>query len=127
MPIGMFIKDKNLDFKQFEIEGGLQYEGQVKKNSNTRHGYGRLTWPDGSYFEGYWIDGMAEGRGIFKTSEGEVLEGEWKKDVATGLGVFKHKEGQSLYKGGLRDDAQNGRGIELWSDGSYYNGEYKMG
>lgn len=32
-----------------------------------RHGYGRLTWPDSSYFEGYWLDGKAEGRGIFKT------------------------------------------------------------
>lgn len=48
---------------------------------------------------------MADGRGVFRTIEGEILEGEWKKDVATGLGVFKHKEGQSMYKGGLRDDA----------------------
>lgn len=32
-----------------------------------------------------------------------------------------------MFKGYLRDDAQNGRGIELWSDGSYYNGEYKNG
>lgn len=52
-----------------------------------------MRWPDGSYFEGYWTDGKAEGRGIFKTTEGDVLEGEWNKDIATGLAVFKHKDG----------------------------------
>ena len=89
----MHIQDRNLEFKRIEIEGGLDYEGQVKKKTGERHGYGKLSWPDGSYFEGYWGDGKAEGRGIFKTAEGEMLEGEWKKDVATGLAVFKHKEG----------------------------------
>jgi hypothetical protein len=73
-----------------KIEGGLTYEGQVMKNSTTtRCGYGKLSWPDGSFFEGYWEDGKADGRGVFRTSEGEILEGEWKKDVASGLGVFK--------------------------------------
>ena len=56
-----------------------------------------------------------------------MVEGEWKKDKATGLGVFKQKDGNGIFKGYLRDDTQNGRGIELWSDGSYYNGEYKNG
>lgn len=101
----MFIQDRNLELKKVEIEGGLEYEGQVKKKNGERHGYGKLKWPDGSYFEGYWIDGKADGRGIFKTENGEVLEGEWKKDIATGLGVFKHKDGQSMYKGYLREDA----------------------
>jgi len=45
----------------------------MKKKSGEKHGYGKLKWPDGSYFEGYWIDGKAEGRGIFKTAEGELL------------------------------------------------------
>lgn len=71
----MFVQNRNLEFKKVEIEGGLIYEGQVKKKTSEREGYGRLTWPDGSYFEGYWVDGKADGRGIFKTQEGEIVEG----------------------------------------------------
>ena len=122
----LFVKDRKLVFKQIEIEGGLEYEGQVDSKTQERTGYGRLKWPDGSYFEGYWVEGKAEGRGVFKTAEDDILEGVWRKDQATGLAVFRHHEG-STYKGYLREDAQNGRGIELWSDCSYYNGEYLDG
>jgi hypothetical protein len=105
MSIDLFVQDKNLEVKAIDIEGGLIYEGQLKKKTGERHGYGRLQWPDGSYFEGYWVEGKADGRGIFKTTEGDILEGEWKKDKATGLGVFKQKDGSSMFKGYLRDDA----------------------
>ena len=87
--LDLFVKDNNLEFKVINIEGGLIYEGQAKKKSGERQGYGRLKWPDGSYFEGYWVDNKAEGRGVFKTAESQFLEGEWKKDRATGLGVFR--------------------------------------
>ena len=76
-------------FKKVQIEGGLEYEGQINKETGEKHGYGRLAWPDGTYFEGYWDDGKADGRGLFKTSDGDLVEGEWKKDYATGLAVFK--------------------------------------
>jgi hypothetical protein len=58
-----------LEYKKILIEGGLEYEGQVNKKTNERHGYGKLRWPDGSYFEGYWLDGKAQGKGIFRTSD----------------------------------------------------------
>ena len=75
-----------------QLEGSLVYEGQVKKKSGQKHGFGRMTWPDNTYFEGFWIDDKAEGRGIFKTAQGLILEGEWKKDRASGLGVFKYRD-----------------------------------
>ena len=59
------------------MEGGLDYEGQIHKKTGLRQGYGKLKWPDNSYFEGYWKEGKADGRGIFRTSNGELLEGEW--------------------------------------------------
>ena len=51
------------------------------------------------------------------------MEGEWKKDMATGLAVFRQTNGKGL----IKEDRQNGPGIELWSDGSYYNGAYLNG
>ena len=43
-----------------------------------RCGYGKLCWPDGSVFEGYWLNGIALSIGVFKTSESEVFEGIWQ-------------------------------------------------
>jgi len=37
-----------------------------------------IKFPDHSSFAGYWKEGHAEGRGIFKTEKGESLEGVWK-------------------------------------------------
>ena len=31
-------------------------------------GYGKLRWPDGSVFEGYWINDHAVSIGVFKTA-----------------------------------------------------------
>jgi hypothetical protein len=51
------------------MAGGLVYEGQVIKSWEqqdqeeglVKQGYGRLTWPEGSYFEGYWEGNKAQG------------------------------------------------------------------
>lgn len=43
-------------------------------------GRGVLTWPDGSKYEGYFIEGRREGRGRFTSSDGDIYEGEWKNN-----------------------------------------------
>jgi hypothetical protein len=40
-------------------------------------GYGRLSWPDGSIFEGYWYDDRPISIGVFKTADGKIYEGLW--------------------------------------------------
>ena len=54
-------------------------------------GYGKLIWPDGSTFEGYWIDGQACGVGVFRAPapSTEVYEGFWQQDRQTNLCVFR--------------------------------------
>ena len=32
----------------------------------TKCGYGKIIWPDGSQFEGYWINGQACGLGVYR-------------------------------------------------------------
>ena len=45
-------------------------------------GYGKLIWPDGSTFEGYWINGQACGVGVYRAPEpnSEQYEGFWQQD-----------------------------------------------
>ena len=66
----MFIKDHRLEFRLLNSDAnGLQYEGQVQAGTTVKHGYGRLAFPDGSYYEGYWANGKAEGKGAFKVTQ----------------------------------------------------------
>ena len=82
-----------------------------------------------STFEGYWINGQVCGIGVFRASTDEVYEGYWQQDKTTNLCVFRQS---GLDANGGRSESpapekQNGKGIEVWSDGSYYHGNFKEG
>jgi len=54
-----------------EISGSVSGRFQQGHNSvvdyeYTKCGYGKMIWPDGSSFEGYWINGQACGLGVFR-------------------------------------------------------------
>lgn len=66
--------------------------------------------------EGFWINGVNVGVGVFRTPAKEYYEGLWHQDKSTGLCVFRRSEPQS-----------SGDGIEVWSDGSYYFGDFVDG
>ena len=42
-----------------------------------KYGFGRLIWPKGPYFEGYWEENRAYGQGVFRTLKGQMVEGQW--------------------------------------------------
>ena len=55
-------------------------------------GYGKMLWPDESSFEGYWINNMPCGVGIFRATgpnSERTYEGFWAKDKQTNLSVFR--------------------------------------
>ena len=99
-----------------------------------KHGYGRLTYRDSAYFEGFWEEDLMLGKGVFKTMKGQTVFGTWT-DLAKERG---HKQKyvfvtidekiddvssslQSLNK------YASGYGYELWNDGEYYRGYFSEG
>ena len=102
-------------------------------------GYGKMIWPDNSIFEGYWLNGQACGVGVFKSPApyNEVYQGFWQHDKQTNMCVFRQNAntpGQGNSPVNLKwndsdstEKFQNGRGIEVWSDGSYYHGDFISG
>ena len=84
----------------------MEYDGQIKiiNGANAKHGYGRLTFPDGAYYEGYWLEDKACGRGIFRTKEGHVVMGNWSDDQLTGLSKFENISNDPVYEGGMKAD-----------------------
>jgi len=58
----------------------------------------------------------------------EVILGEWQQDASNNLSLFKALPSSAISaKGILKEDVHEGFGIELWNDGSFYKGTYKLG
>ena len=75
------------------LDNRSKYEGQWIKGTNTRQGKGKLTWPDGSIYEGWFKGDRANGTGRLIHVDGSVYEGEWKNDATHGRGVYTHLDG----------------------------------
>ena len=57
-----------------------KYEGQFLKGK--KHGYGKFTWADGSYYEGEYKNDQKEGDGRLYNKKGLLIrEGTWKNNV----------------------------------------------
>lgn len=80
------------------LENGAVYQGEWLVDENQKDGRGVQIWPDGSRYDGFWRDGMANGYGRLVHAEGDVYEGEWTEDKANGYGVYTHFNG-SRYEG----------------------------
>ena len=98
----------------YELDNGAIYIGQWSAEG-LRHGRGVQNWTDGSKYEGYWKNDMANGRGRLIHADGDVYEGEWLNDKAHGKGTYTHMDG-AVYEGEWREDKQHGKGIEQWPD-----------
>ena len=96
----------------------------------------KLVWPDESNFEGYWINNEPCGVGVFRSGS-LVYEGFWAKDRQTNLSVFRQNVGSDIENDldtierssdlTSLQERQNGMGAEVWSDGSYYHGNFNNG
>eukprot|EP00352_Strombidinopsis_acuminata_P000495 CAMPEP_0176338720 /NCGR_PEP_ID=MMETSP0126-20121128/177_1 /TAXON_ID=141414 ORGANISM="Strombidinopsis acuminatum, Strain SPMC142" /NCGR_SAMPLE_ID=MMETSP0126 /ASSEMBLY_ACC=CAM_ASM_000229 /LENGTH=54 /DNA_ID=CAMNT_0017681853 /DNA_START=509 /DNA_END=673 /DNA_ORIENTATION=- len=49
-----------------------------------KDGKGKMTWSDGSTYEGTWKNDAADGKGVMVHSTGEVYDGDWLKGKCHG-------------------------------------------
>ena len=71
---------------------GCSYDGEWRLN--LFHGFGTLTYPNGDYFKGEFVESKRHGKGAYyKKSDKTVQEGYWKNDKCDGSGVFKWPNG----------------------------------
>ena len=159
------IRLKNLDDpKNLEI-----YEGETNIK-NLKHGFGILTTPyymrgiwrndeftgwgeklyrNGDSYEGKFINGKINGKGILKNKEGNIYFGDFIDDIRFGegdlttknyhyIGEFRNNkfdgkgkieffnEGKT-YEGQFQDNEIEGKGIYKWKSGDIYEGQMKKG
>lgn len=116
--IGEFVGDKrNGQGKYYDKNGTLKFEGRFRNskpiNNSTK---GKKTYEIGVY-EGEFVNGLADGYGVFTMKDGSIYKGTFKNDKAHGFGVMTAPNGMK-YEGQFKDDKFNGYGTLTNPDGS---------
>ncbi|CAL8306280.1 unnamed protein product [Lota lota] len=82
-----------------------------------RQGYGTQEWPDGSKYEGDYLNGLKHGKGRFTWKNGEV------RDYRHGEGFYSWPSGHK-FTGKFYLNKKEGYGMKEFPDGSTFQGLY---
>jgi len=72
-------------------DDGSVYEGDLI-NGNP-HGKGKITFADGNMYEGDWVNGKRHGKGKSAFTNGDKYEGDYANDQRNGKGKYTFKNG----------------------------------
>ena len=78
---------------------------------------------DNGKYEGDFINGKREGKGIFHFQNGDRYEGDFKNDKMEGKGILYYNNGD-IFQGDWRNDKRDGKGIMYYNDGSREMGDF---
>ena len=146
---GTYIGDIN---SEGEMHGlGKLVSPNVVRIGTWRHnkftGWGREIWSNGEIYEGKFVNGKLNGKGIYK-DEYNFYIGDFKNSVKHGKGELFNDEshyvgtfnndkrdgkgrieiyGQGVYEGDIDNENINGYGVFKYNNGDFYEGEMKNG
>lgn len=115
-----------------EEEGGPKYlftteNDETKTTSRGYTGKAVAQYPNGDVYEGYYVEGVREGFGIYRyASNNEKYEGEWKKNLKDGIGRMNYADGGDYY-GFWENGRRHGEGVFTYKNGDMYSGWWKFG
>ncbi len=104
-----------------ELVGGT-YNGDFN-HIDQKHGFGIYKWPDGSIFNGNFINDLRHGDGRFLWSNGDSYEGEYQEDHRSGKGSYTWAD-SAHYEGDFLSGKRHGYGVFRSSSGSTYEGQW---
>uniref|UniRef100_A0A4W4GBI6 MYND-type domain-containing protein n=1 Tax=Electrophorus electricus TaxID=8005 RepID=A0A4W4GBI6_ELEEL len=88
---------------------------------NQRNGRGIQEWPDGSKYEGEFVNGLKQGAGVFTWPNGEFYEGSFYKDYRHGCGTYSWPDG-GQFTGKFYLNRKEGYGLQRFHDGTTFQG-----
>ncbi len=101
-------------------ESGARYEGEVlEQNPAIRHGRGVLIWPDGTRYEGQFLNGYQQGYGRLIEANQDFYEGNWLKNMRHGSGDYIPLTGVK-YSGNWIANQKHEQGREDFPDGAVF-------
>lgn len=138
------------DYAMIDYDNGT-YVGHVQ--AGKKHFWGAFTWKTGVFkdcrFEGEFVCGKMEGRGVLTYPSGRVYVGEFKNNapdgvaheryengdtysgqfsrgLKSGVGTYRYANGQ-VYEGHFEGNKPSGTGRLVISKGCYYEGSFRNG
>ena len=105
---------------------GSVYEGEFVNNLPSGND-GRLTFPDGREYRGTFINGLMQGYGTFEWPNGDAYVGSFNANAITGSGKFFWQGTNATYEGTVEEGKLHGVGVMSWPDGRMYQGSYRNG
>lgn len=125
----------------FYCDNGARYEGKVLSGTRTRYGYGRLSFSNGTVYEGEWKeDKLPYGTRISRSSE---YRGRFNEELQNdGFGIIEYSDEYisrktkskippnqiiKKYVGNWKEDSKDGVGRSFMADGSIEFGIYRNG
>ncbi|KAJ8376809.1 hypothetical protein SKAU_G00073890 [Synaphobranchus kaupii] len=100
-------------------------DGATEGGSAKKLGVGVQEWPDGSRYEGEFVNGLKQGEGVFTWANGELYEGSFYKDYRHGRGMYTWPEG-SRFLGKFYRNRKEGYGIQHFPEGTTFQGLYHV-
>ena len=113
-----YIKHCPYKLKGFLYPNKYIYKGMINYRG-LREGYGKLYFPDGTIYKGFFRNNKMEGRGRLLSINGYIYEGDFKNNLSNGYGKYVSLDGTS-YTGNWKDDKQSGIGDIIYPDGSRF-------
>ncbi len=77
--------------------------------------------------EGNFVDGIRDGFCKYTYQNGDVYEGYWKNGVKEGKGFYKYLRSGDFFEGIFENNKKSGYGEYRYGNGDYYQGEFRNG
>ena len=69
-------------------EAGEMYQGEWIEGEDIKEGRGVQIFQNGSRYDGFWINNLANGRGRLVYDNGDYYIGNWKIGENDGFGIY---------------------------------------
>ncbi len=103
---------------------GSTYDGEW--NNGQKHGYGKSVWANGDTYVGEWKNHLMHGQGTYVWTNGNTYTGQWENNKKSGQGKFTWKSSGFVYDGNWINDVRQGKGTMFFDNGKYV-GDWKDG
>lgn len=113
--------DLKPDADGFIYFGEYRYRGQM--SDGNPDGKGMCISPDGTVWDGFWLNGKPTKRGTIKWKNGQVYDGEWNSYGPNGEGKMMYPD-KRVYTGTFRDGERHGQGTLTMPNGESFKGEF---
>ena len=104
------------------IQREILFEGLFQNNTFI---FGRIYYPDLTYYEGDVINSRKNGCGKIVFNDGCIFKGNFKDDLFDGQGEINWSKNGNSYIGGFSYGKFNGKGKLKFGNGNSYEGDFK--